>query len=432
MSKPTQTPQMSTFLTCREQGLLPAEIIPLLRDKMPSLVQEMTRAIRAKLPPFADAPDEWACRDRRIRDGLDQALKEFVDSMAGTDDVTADYGGAAELHRELGRTEMREGRTLVTMQSAYRFGVRFAWRRCTELGQLDAIMPPDMHQLVSGLMNYIDELAEHTAAGYAQEQARLSGSISRHRPQLLEFLVAPQPTPRPAAGELARLARSADWKLPGSVQSVALQPFPEQNPRRPLHPQLVVVAGMDALSCSVDAQPHILLPDPGPDTRARLGRALAGRNAAVGPEVPPSSAAMSLALARRLLSLIDQGLIDAGPVAYCSDHLLSLLLLQNEVLLLDLTAQRMAPLKHLPDSQRDCMTRTLLAWLDGEGSAAATHRVLTAHPQTIRGRLRQTKRVLGPCLRDPATRFELEVMLRTEALRVAALEREMPSPRHGP
>ncbi|MYT26807.1 PucR family transcriptional regulator, partial [Streptomyces sp. SID7760] len=43
-------------------------------------------------------------------------------------------------------------------------------------------------------------------------------------------------------------------------------------------------------------------------------------------------------------------------------------------------------------------------------------KALSVHPQTVRYRMRQLEKLFGPGLRDPRTRFELEMALRSRRL----------------
>lgn len=58
---------------------------------------------------------------------------------------------------------------------------------------------------------------------------------------------------------------------------------------------------------------------------------------------------------------------------------------------------------------------TLLAWLEGGGAPEAA-KALSVHPQTVRYRMRQLEKLFGTGLRDPRTRFELEMALRSRRL----------------
>jgi DNA-binding PucR family transcriptional regulator len=160
------------------------------------------------------------------------------------------------------------------------------------------------------------------------------------------------------------------------------------------------------------------VPDPdGPGRAAAVERALRGWLAAIGPAVPLARASVSLRWARRALALARGGVIASGgaPVR-CDRHLSTLLILADEDLARALRSTRLAPLARLRPAQRDRIAETLLAWLQlGENAAEVAHR-MHVHPQTVRYRLRQIHELFGDQLRDPDTRFELQVALRARKL----------------
>lgn len=97
------------------------------------------------------------------------------------------------------------------------------------------------------------------------------------------------------------------------------------------------------------------------------------------------------------------------------DHLSTLLLLQDEPLAHALAARWLRPLADLTPRQSERLEVTLLAWLEGGGAPEAA-KALSVHPQTVRYRMRQLEKLFGPGLRDPRTRFELEMALRSRRL----------------
>ncbi len=213
---------------------------------------------------------------------------------------------------------------------------------------------------------------------------------------------------------LAELARQAGWPLPERARAVVLA-GPSANEAPHLALQLAAALGQGLLG-TIDNDVCLLVPDPGTDDRATLSAVLAGRTAAVGHSVPVADAASSLRWARRLLALTPAG---AGPVerpVYVDDHLSDLLLLQDESLARALSARWLRPLEGLTPRQSERLEVTLLAWLESGGAPEAA-RTLQVHPQTVRYRLRQIEKLFGPALREPRTRFELELALRGRRLR---------------
>ncbi|RKT08045.1 PucR-like helix-turn-helix protein [Streptomyces sp. 3211.6] len=203
------------------------------------------------------------------------------------------------------------------------------------------------------------------------------------------------------------LARAAGWPLPAAVRAIALATPGEAQ-------QLAAVLD-DALAGMFAGRPCLLLPSPDADARAALEPPLRGRVAAVGHAVPLRDTASSLRWALRLLTLTPaRGGLDARAV-FVDDHLSTLLLLQDEPLAHALAARWLRPLADLTPRQSERLEVTLLAWLEGGGAPEAA-KALNVHPQTVRYRMRQLEKLFGPGLRDPRTRFELEMALRSRRL----------------
>ncbi|GHF67849.1 hypothetical protein GCM10010218_56700 [Streptomyces mashuensis] len=225
---------------------------------------------------------------------------------------------------------------------------------------------------------------------------------------------------------LAELARQACWPLPERVRAVVLDGL-SSGEAFALAVQLEGVLGQGLLG-TLDTDVCLLVPDRGEGGRAALVAALGGRTATVGHAVPVTDAASSLRWARRLRALAPAG--TTGPRArpvFVDDHLSDLLLLQDQSLARALSARWLGPLDGLTPRQSERLEMTLLAWLESGGAPEAA-RTLQVHPQTVRYRLRQIEKLFGPVLREPRTRFELELALRSR--RLLARSRR-PRPRAG-
>ncbi|MFD3694878.1 PucR family transcriptional regulator [Streptomyces sp. NPDC058646] len=211
----------------------------------------------------------------------------------------------------------------------------------------------------------------------------------------------------PSDASLTQLAEAAGWPLPPAVRAVALA--------APGETHQLATALATALPGVFAGRPCLLVPSPDPDTRALLELPLRGRSAAVGHAVPLRDTASSLRWALRLLALTPtRAGLDARAV-FVDDHLSTLLLLQDEPLAHALAARWLRPLADLTPRQSERLEVTLLAWLEGGGAPEAA-KALNVHPQTVRYRMRQLEKLFGPGLRDPRTRFELEMALRSRRL----------------
>ncbi|MEV7612525.1 helix-turn-helix domain-containing protein [Streptomyces sp. NPDC089799] len=236
----------------------------------------------------------------------------------------------------------------------------------------------------------------------------------RPRRELFSALTSDMPMSEIA---LSELARAADWPLAAEVRAIALA--------TPGETQQLAAALDDGLAGVVCGQPCLLVPSPeDPDARTALEALLRGRLAAVGHPVAPGDTSHSLRWAVRLLTLAPHRPAPDGQPLFVDDHLSTLLLLQDEPLAHALAARWLQPLANLTPRQSERLEVTLLAWLEGGGAPEAA-KALQVHPQTVRYRMRQLEKLFGPALRDPRTRFELEMALRSRRL-MARVRRQNP------
>ncbi|NEE28211.1 PucR family transcriptional regulator, partial [Streptomyces sp. SID7982] len=81
---------------------------------------------------------------------------------------------------ELGRGEVRDGRSMDALLSAYRVGARVAWR-CLAAGAVPAGLPAaEVAKFAELTFAYIDELSAASAAGHADELAARGRAHERH------------------------------------------------------------------------------------------------------------------------------------------------------------------------------------------------------------------------------------------------------------
>ncbi|WP_231873107.1 MULTISPECIES: helix-turn-helix domain-containing protein [Kitasatospora] len=349
---------------------------------------------------------------------METALAEFTDRVAG---LPAPGPRQLRVYRSLGRGELAEGRSLDALQAAFRLGARLAWRRYARVARRRGLAAEQLVTLAEAVFAHIDEVAAASVRGYVDARTDRAGALGRARHRLHELLLAGA---EPA--ELAAAARLADWPLPERVAAVSLDPRPAPSgppapappsaPAPPFAPPSAPVAPSGALPDQVLAsldvrQPHLLLPEPAVLLGdPRVGAALQGRGAVIGPVVPVGLAAQSLRWAR----LVRASLPEPPPRPVdCRERYADLLLLTDPALVRLIAERRLAPLAPLTPKQRDRLAATLLAWLQtGRGSAPEVAARLGIHPQTARQRLHRVQQLFGPALTSPDTRLELEVALR--------------------
>ncbi|GAB2327075.1 hypothetical protein STREPTOSP366_22670 [Streptomyces variabilis] len=281
-----------------------------------------------------------------IRQGVEQALTAFVDRVA-------DPGNSSELRddllRRFGRVEAYEGRDLEVLQGAYRLGARVALRRAKTLGRQHSLSPALVLAFADALFAYVEELEAVTREGYTEVRERAASEVSALRRQLLHLLLAASPLPRTTVSELCA---SAAWELPRTCFLVALRP--------PVPEHIQAGLDRDVLADFDIPQPHLLVPgEPTPERLRMLGTALSGTRAAVGLTVPVAQAADSVRWARRVLQLVDDGVVPDAPLVRCEDHLTTLWLLSDPALVDHLAARELAPLDGLTAKRRDRLVETL-------------------------------------------------------------------------
>lgn len=335
-----------------------------LRRELPALAAEIVEELLHGIPEFSALVDDNDAIDDEL---LRQRVEEALLTALGYRDAR---GCPAGKEREQEKTDAQD------------------IPADTDLGHQHAAL-----EVVEGRQHDRQHTAHH-----------LGPAVDGARQDLFKALT----DDRAACGtSLAELAEAAGWPLPVAVRAIA--------PAAPGDTQQLATVLDDALAGMFAGRPCLLVPSPDPDTRAPLELPLRGRFAAVGHAVPLRDTASSLRWALRLLALTPaRAGLDARPV-FVDDHLSTLLLLQDEPLAHALAARWLRPLADLTPRQSERLEVTLLAWLEGGGAPEAA-KALSVHPQTVRYRMRQLEKLFGPGLRDPRTRFELEMALRSRRL----------------
>jgi hypothetical protein len=373
-------------------GISP-DIARVLRPVLPELSAEMIREIGAQVPDYS-RPLEGPFGDT-LRYGVERALRRFVDTIEHPEHVSA---RDRRTYIELGRGEMRQGRTLNALLAAYRVGAQVAWRRFVEAGVRADLDPAIMYRVGEAIFAYIDEISGESIEGYAREQAAAAGEQQRRRRRLAALLVQEPPADIRAVEDAAA---EAGWALPAELAAVVAE---GDEPDR-----LAMRLGADVIAVALPGLECALVPDPdAPGRRAQLEAPFAARAGAIGPVVPWPRAALSVTRAQATLRLggTAEGLRDAR------DHGLDLLLAADPSLTSDLAAEALAPLEAETEASRERLTETLAAWLRERGRTERVAAALHVHPQTVRYRLGRLRDLYGERLDDPDQRFQLELALR--------------------
>jgi len=371
-----------------------------IEPELPAISEEILATIAREVPEYA-RPLEGSF-GRGIKTGVTEALRQFVALIRDPD---ADRASGREVYIALGRGELVQGRTLDSLQSAYRVGARVAWRRVAAAGRRAGLQAEVLSLLAESIFAYIDRLSADSVEGYAQAQSEQEGERQRRRRALAELLLREPPTEE---ADLRAASRAAGWPLPRRAAALAC-PEEELGRLRRRLPADALVASVEGTGCAI-------VPDPeGPGRGEELSRAAEGSSTALGPPGGREELAASWALARAALRAREGKALAAEGLLAVDEHLGELLVAEARPITERIGARRLASLDELTDKARARMEETALAYLQRQGNAAAIARALHLHPQTVRHRLARLRRLLGEQLDDPRARFELEAALRARA-----------------
>lgn len=383
-----------------DEVVLSGRLAEIMRPELENVAEEIVTEIRAVIPEYRRPLD--GPYGKSIKAGVRHAVSLFVAQIA---DPSASTQHAHEVHHRLGQYEMREGRSLDTLQAAYRVGARVAWRRIMEVGRRSGFSSAVMSHLADAMFEFMDELASVALDGFLQAKASSADALDTWRRRLLQLILERPAVPVEAVEELAQLV---GWAMPTTATPVAVRPLYPMNPaHRP-------AVEPDVLAELTGVEPRLLVPGEVTGERiAALERALPRCRLSVGPCVPLDAVGDSLRWARRALVLEDEGILAPRRVTWAQDCLPVLLLHSDEALVSQLRQRLLGSLDGLTPRQRQRMVDTLRAWLDAQGHVLDMAERLSVHPQTVRYRMRQLEATFGDRLRDPGARFELELAVRS-------------------
>jgi hypothetical protein len=373
---------------------------------LPTLADEVIDAIGAEVPVYA-RPLEGNF-GATVRRGTQDALKGFLELLEGGQDTSAadrtrdGIAGHRRVSFELGRGEVRQGRSLDALLAAYRVGARVTWRRCGAAASALGLSGDDLVRLGELLFAVIDVLSAAAAEGYAREQSERAGELDRRRRRLGTLLVAG------GSSEITLddAAAAAAWRPPQRLSAVVAARVEDLRP---------ALAEASALPASDDRWAIALVEDAEAPGRRRQLTDLLGDAAgpiSIGPTVPWREVDRSVGRAGAALRLQLDGAVDTSSPAWTSDLLVPLVLHADPAVGADLVARVLAPLEQLPAATADRLADTLTVWLDLAGARAAVAQRLHVHPQTVRYRLGQLRELFADDLDEPDRRFALMLALR--------------------
>jgi len=374
---------------------LPPAIVGVLRPILADVTDEMIEAVRTV--PAYGRPLEGAF-GAGIRAGVQEALTHFLAEVQAGGPVER-----SDVYTALGRGEMRAGRSLDSLLSAYRIGARVAWRRFAAAGVRAGLEPDTLYLLAESIFAYIDVLSAESAEGHAMEQSAAASAAELRRRRLVRMLVRDPPAD---PGAIEVVASEAGWLLPRTLAAVAIGGDRREAAALRLPPD-AVAESIGELICAI-------VPDPdGPGRRAAIERAIvaAGARGGLGTTVDWSQARVSFARARAALELAG----DSVALIAAREHAGTLLLASDPRLAAELAADRLEPLAELSPGSRHRLTETLRVWLAEQGRLGPVAERLGIHPQTARYRLGRLRELFGDRLDEPDERFWLELALRVRS-----------------
>jgi PucR C-terminal helix-turn-helix domain len=394
---------------------LPSSLADVIEPELEAITDEILATIAVEVPEYA-RPLEGSF-GRGVRTGVSEALRQFGELIRSPSGAR---GPGREVYVALGRGELRQGRTLDSLQSAYRVGARVAWRRVAEAARRAGVDAEVQSLLAESIFAFIEELSADSVEGYAEARSHLEGERRRRQRELVVLLLRDPPA---EDSDLRAAAAPVGWRVPRTAAAIACAEEELERIARRL-PADALVATLEGGGCAV-------VPDPeGPGRPAEVERALTGRSAAIGPSVPPAELGGSWTLASTALRAAEAGALavggaqaDAPPKGAAppgaplraDEVLVDLLLLEGRAVVDRIAARRLAPLAELTPKARGRMAETALAYVREGGNAAAMARALDLHPQTVRYRLARLRDLLGEQLDDPDARLELELALRAQS-----------------
>ena len=144
----------------------------MIEPELSAVTTEILATIAREVPEYA-RPFEGAF-GRGVQVGVTEALRQFV-ALIRDPDSGREPG--RDVYIGLGRGELRQGRTLDALQSAYRVGARVAWRRLAEAARGAGLDSGVISTLAESIFAYIEELSADSVEGYA-EARRGSGTFT--------------------------------------------------------------------------------------------------------------------------------------------------------------------------------------------------------------------------------------------------------------
>lgn len=380
-----------------ESVLLPPETVAAIRADLATVADDVVDQIIREVPPYTDAFS--GPMGETIRGAVQVALGGFLSLISDRrgPDALAPRASAVDGAYQLGRGEVRSGRTTDALLSAYRIGARVSWQHLSAKAVQQGIDPAQMASFAELVFAYIDELSAASVAGHQDESA----TEGRIRQRMAERLARHLLTGAPEATVLASAER-AEWTPPTTLTAVLVPESQAGALLQAFKRGTLLTADLPEL----DGDALLMVPDAHDRARAVLLRTVRDRDALVGPARPWMQVRESFDRAARARSL--------GLTGDTELHLPRLVLTADPEALEDLRDVVLAPLAQLRPAAAAKLRETLRAWLLHQGRRDDVAAALFVHPQTIRYRMTQLRELYGERLEDPDTVLALTLALGVE------------------
>src|SRR5918998_6787041 len=152
---------MTTSIRSGPWQALPAGVADVIEPELEAITEEIMATIAREVPAYA-RPFEGSF-GRGVRTGVTEALRQFLELIRSPSGAR---GQGREVYVALGRGELREGRTLDSLQSAYRVGARVAWRRIAVAGRAAGLDAEALSLLAESIFAFIEELSAGSLPGH--------------------------------------------------------------------------------------------------------------------------------------------------------------------------------------------------------------------------------------------------------------------------
>src|SRR5215212_6732589 len=225
---------------------LPPEIADLIDPELDATADAILVAIAREVPAYA-RPLEGTF-GRGVRTGVTEALRQFADLIRSPSGAR---GPGREVYVTLGRGELRQGRTLDSLQSAYRVGARVAWRRIAGVASRAGVGADVLSLLAESIFAFIEQLSADSVEGYAEARSHLEGERRRRQRELVLALLRDPPADE---ADVRAAAGAVGWRLPASAAAIACAEDDLDWIVRRLPP--------DALVATLEAEGCVVVPDP--------------------------------------------------------------------------------------------------------------------------------------------------------------------------